>query len=163
MLGSAAQSAAVLHVSAVVEFTSATVPLVADMLIDPVASVGGRSSVPPLPAASPTRYVAPAGTDALSGVTCQVVVAPGLAEMYCTDHPATDAEPVPWLASSMKSFFNVAPELPPPPYTSLRTTVVDGAAAAGPPAAATAKARAAALTSASAVRAGIRRTKIPPG
>src|SRR5690348_11090388 len=132
------------------------------MLIDPVASVGGRSSVPPAPAPSPIRYVAPVGTDPLSGVTCHVVVAPGLAEMYCTDHPATEADPEPRLASSMKSFFSVAPLLPPPPYTSLRTTVVDGDAAAGPPAAARASARPTTLTMTSAVRTETLRTKTPP-
>src|SRR5919198_5628950 len=161
MLASAAQSAAVLQVSAVVEFTSATVPLVPDMLIVPVASVGGRSSVPPAPAASPMRYVAPVGIDPFSGVTCQVVVAPGLAEMYCTDQPATDAAPAPRLPSSMKSFFSVAPEFPPPPYTSLRTTAVDGVAAAGS-ATVIASARPATVASAPAAEIEDRRTRCPP-
>jgi hypothetical protein len=48
-------------------------------------------------------------------VTCQVVVAPGLAEMYCTDQPSSAAAPLPAFASSMKSLVRVAPLLPPPP------------------------------------------------
>ncbi|MFD0328413.1 hypothetical protein ACFQZC_09665 [Streptacidiphilus monticola] len=54
-MASAAQSAAVLHVSRVVELTSATVPLVPLRLMAPVACGVGRSAVPPVPAASATR------------------------------------------------------------------------------------------------------------
>ena len=53
--------------------------------------------------------------DPVSGVTCQVVVAPGLAEMYCTDQPLSATAPLPALVSSMKSLVKVAPLLPPPP------------------------------------------------
>ncbi len=81
----AAQSSAVLQVNAEVECTSAIVPAVPLMLIEPVASGVGSASVPPAPAASPTRNRPPAGTLPDSGVTCHVVVAPGLAEMYCTE------------------------------------------------------------------------------
>jgi hypothetical protein len=55
MLASAAQSAAVLQVSAVCEVTSATVPEVPLRLITPVASGVGRSAVPPAPAPSAIR------------------------------------------------------------------------------------------------------------
>jgi len=51
----------------------------------------------------------------LSGVTCQVVVAPGEAERYCTDQVDRSTGADPLFRSSMKSFFRVAPELPPPP------------------------------------------------
>src|ERR1700759_4995208 len=115
MSASAAQSAAVLQVSGVELSTSATVPAVPDMLIEPVACVGGRAVVPPRPAASPIRYRPPLATEPVSGVTCQVVVAPGLAERYCTDQPSSAAAPLPALASSMKSLVRVAPLLPPPP------------------------------------------------
>src|SRR5215467_7125433 len=115
MSPSAAQSAAVLQVSGVELSTRATVPLVADMLMEPDAWAGGKAVDPPVPAASPIRYRPPPGTDPVSGVTCQVVVAPGLAEMYCTDQPSTVAEPPPALASSMKSLARSAPLLPPPP------------------------------------------------
>ena len=115
MSESAAQSAAVLQVSAVESSTSATVPDVPDMLIEPEACVGGRPVVPPVPAASPIRYRPPPDSEPVSGVTCQVVVAPGLAEMYCTDQPSSATAPLPALASSMKSLVRVAPLLPPPP------------------------------------------------
>ncbi len=55
MLGSAAQSAAVLQVSAAVPETRAIVPEVALIAIEPVASVVGSAVVPPLPVPSPTR------------------------------------------------------------------------------------------------------------
>ena len=55
MLASAAQSALVLQVNAVVLSTSATVPAVPERLIVPVAWVAGSGVVPPAPAASPTR------------------------------------------------------------------------------------------------------------
>src|SRR5581483_9057221 len=100
MSESAAQSAAVLQVSAVELSTSATVPEVPDMLIEPEACVGGSPVVPPAPAASPIRYRPPPRIEPVRGVTCQVVVAPGLAEMYCTDQPSTAAAPLPALASS---------------------------------------------------------------
>ena len=48
-------------------------------------------------------------------MTCQVVVAPGLAEMYCTDQPSSVLAADPRLVSSMKSLMYVAPLLPPPP------------------------------------------------
>src|SRR3984957_16140673 len=112
---SAAQSAAVLHVSAVELSTSATVPEVADMLIEPVACVAGSPVVPPAPAASPIKYRPPLASEPARGVTCQVVVAPGLAEMYCTDQPSSATDVLPPLASSMKSLVRVAPLLPPPP------------------------------------------------
>src|SRR5215470_9740635 len=115
MSPSAAQSAAVLQVSGVELSTSATVPLVAEMLIEPESWVGGRAVDPPVPAASPIRYRPPPDTDWVRGVTCQVVVAPGLAEMYCTDQPASETESLPALASSMKSLVRSAPLLPPPP------------------------------------------------
>src|SRR5215475_13482192 len=115
MSESAAQSAAVLHVSGLEVSTSATVPDVADMLIEPLAWVGGRPCVPPAPAASPMRYRPSPVSEPDSGVTCQVVVAPGLAEMYCTDQPSRATTPAPALASSMKSFVRVAPLFPPPP------------------------------------------------
>jgi hypothetical protein len=47
-------------------------------------------------------------------VTCHVVPA---AEAYCTLYPVSETLAPPGLNSSMKSFFNVAPEFPPPPYT----------------------------------------------
>ena len=53
--GSAAQSAAVLQVSAVVPETRAIVPAVADIAIAPVASGVGSATVPPLPLPSATR------------------------------------------------------------------------------------------------------------
>ncbi len=53
--GSAAQSAAVLQVSAVVPETRATVPAVADIAIVPVASGAGSATVPRLPLPSATR------------------------------------------------------------------------------------------------------------
>ena len=46
----------------------------------------------------------------LSAVTCHVVPA---ADAYCTLHPARETLAAPGLNSSMKSFFSVAPELPP--------------------------------------------------
>ncbi len=52
MRPSAAQSSAVRQVSAVVEWTSAMVPLVADMLMVPVASGVGRGASPAVPLAS---------------------------------------------------------------------------------------------------------------
>lgn len=52
---SAAQSAAVLQVSAVVPETRAIVPAVADIAIVPVASGAGRATVPPAPLPSATR------------------------------------------------------------------------------------------------------------
>jgi hypothetical protein len=52
---SATQSAAVRQVSAVVECTSATVPLVADIGMAPVASAAGRAVSPAVPLASWTR------------------------------------------------------------------------------------------------------------
>jgi len=45
-------------------------------------------------------------------VICQVVPAE---DAYCTDQPVTVTAAAPRLKSSMKSFFSVAPELPPPP------------------------------------------------
>src|SRR5690606_24752361 len=54
-----------------------------------------------------------------SVVTCQLEPA---AEAYWTDQPSTLTALVPLLCSSMKSLFQVAPELPPPPYTWLITT-----------------------------------------
>ncbi len=45
-----------------------------------------------------------------SGVTCHVVP---VADAYCTDHPVRSAAVVLGLNSSMKSFRNVAPVLPP--------------------------------------------------
>src|ERR1700733_11932455 len=113
MSGSAAQSAAVLQVSGVELSTSATVPAVPDMLIEPVACVGGRAGVPPGPAASPIRKSPPPPPEPVSAVTCQVVVAPGLAEMYCTDQPFSAAAPLPASASSMKSLVREAPLFPP--------------------------------------------------
>src|SRR3954469_19254866 len=115
MLASAAQSAAVLQVSAVCEVTSATVPAVPPRLIAPVASGAGRAAVAPAPAASPIRYVAPGAMVPDRFVTCHVVAAPGAAEMYWTDHEASDTGAEPLLRNSMKSFLSVAPELPPPP------------------------------------------------
>ena len=43
---------------------------------------------------------------------CQLVP---VDEAYCTDQPATLCALVPWLYSSMKSFWYGAPVLPPPP------------------------------------------------
>ena len=129
MDGSAAQSAAVLQVSAVVEWTSATVPAIPLMLIAPVASGVGSAPAPVLvPPSSSTRKCLPAGAVPDSGVTCQVVVAPGLAEMYCTDQPVRLASEPPAFCNSTKSLASGAPELPPPPYASLINSVVDGAA-----------------------------------
>src|SRR4051812_24356964 len=54
-------------------------------------------------------------------VTCHEVPA---AEAYWTDHPAKLTGEALRLYSSMKSFLNVEPALPPPPYTWLITTVV---------------------------------------
>ena len=50
-----------------------------------------------------------------SGVTVHVPVL--VAPVYCTDQPARLTLDVPRLKSSMKSWVNVAPALPPPPYT----------------------------------------------
>jgi hypothetical protein len=69
MSESAAQSAAVLQVSGVELSTSATVPDVPDMLIEPDACVGGRPVVPLVPAASPIRYRPPPESEPVSGVT----------------------------------------------------------------------------------------------
>lgn len=55
MLLSAAQSAAVRQASGVVEWTSATVPLLADMPMVPAASGVGSAVSPPAPLASSTR------------------------------------------------------------------------------------------------------------
>lgn len=85
MLESPAQSAAVLQVSVVVEWTSATVPAVPLMLIVPVASGVGFVPDGVAPAASWTRKCPLAGTEPLSCVTDQVVVGPGVAEMYWTE------------------------------------------------------------------------------
>src|SRR5689334_21669096 len=107
MLGSAAQSAAVLQVSAVCDVTSATVPAAPLMLMTPVASGVGRSAVPPAPAASPIRKVAPGAIVPVRFVTCQLVEAPGEAEMYCTDQEPSWTGELLVLRSSMKSFFRV--------------------------------------------------------
>jgi hypothetical protein len=48
----------------------------------------------------------------LSGVACHDVPA---AVAYCTVHPLMSTEVAPALKSSTKSFWNVAPLLPPPP------------------------------------------------
>jgi hypothetical protein len=101
---SAAQSAAVLQVSAVVESTSATVPDVPDMFVVPVACVGGRSVVPPVPALSPIRYVSPAAIELLRFVTLHWDEPDGLPDRYCTDQLPRFCADDPRLASSMKSF-----------------------------------------------------------
>ena len=54
-----------------------------------------------------------------SGVTCQLEPDD---DAYCTDQPSRLTALVPLLCNSMKSLFQVAPELPPPPYTWLITT-----------------------------------------
>ena len=46
-------------------------------------------------------------------MTVQAPVPPD--EAYCTDQPARLTADVPRLKTSMKSFFSVAPALPPPP------------------------------------------------
>src|SRR5438309_9427088 len=46
------------------------------------------------------------------------------AKAYWTDHPAKLMVAVVGLNNSMKSFFQVAPVLPPPPYTWLMTRLV---------------------------------------
>ena len=81
----------------------------------PVAWVGGRSTVPPVPATSPMRYRDPAAIDPVRGVTNQFVVPVGAPEMYWTDQPSTATGAPDRLPSSMKSFLSVAPLLPPPP------------------------------------------------
>jgi hypothetical protein len=50
-----------------------------------------------------------------SAVACQFDVAPKVPGPYWTDHPARLTSLLPLLNSSMKSFFSVAPLLPPPP------------------------------------------------
>ena len=52
----------------------------------------------------------PAG--GVSGLTLVMLLA---ADPYCTDKPFSEAGVMPRLKISMKSFLNVAPELPPPP------------------------------------------------
>src|SRR4051794_11107696 len=92
---SAAQSPAVLQVSAVAEWTSAPVPAVPLMAMLPVLSgVGSAPAEVFDPAASPIRKWAFWATLPLSGVICHVVVDPGLAEMYWTDQPVRSAAPV---------------------------------------------------------------------
>src|SRR6185312_12878094 len=59
------------------------------------------------------------GTPVAIGVTVQLLPA---AEAYCTDHPLILTAVDPAFSSSTKSFFHVAPLLPPPPYTWLITT-----------------------------------------
>ncbi len=50
-------------------------------------------------------------------------------EAYCTLQPSRLTAVAPLLRSSMKSFFSVAPLLPPPPYTWLITTCACAVAA----------------------------------
>ena len=117
-------------VSAVVLFTSATLPAVALILMEPVASGVGRLVVPAAPAAScNSRYCPGCSVSVGSVVTCHEVP---VELAYCTLHPATDTGEAVGLNNSIKSFLYVAPELPPPPYTCEITTDVSVAATAVP-------------------------------
>lgn len=81
---SAAQSAAVLQVSAVVPETRAIVPVVALIAVVPVASGVGSATVPPVPAASAIRKRPPAATEPVSAVTPHWEDADGEPGRYCT-------------------------------------------------------------------------------
>ncbi|HEX9376450.1 MAG TPA: hypothetical protein VGB19_09455 [Actinomycetota bacterium] len=86
-------------VMALVPLTRPTLPAVALMLIDPVASAGG--SVAPTDPAVPSwtrKYWPAARLNAGRAVTCQVVPA---AAAYCTDSPFKFTEEAPRLNSSM--------------------------------------------------------------
>src|SRR3954447_4352369 len=79
--------------------------------------------------------------------------------MYCTDQVETSWLEPPRFCNSMKSFFSVAPLLPPPPYTSFSTTPVEAAAAG----AAATRAPSRAVPAAVAARIGrYLRTRDPP-
>ena len=100
-------------VRAVVPFTSATLPAVADMAMLPLASGAGRLTVPPVPADSWTRKKCPGCTDLFpSWVTCHEVP---VLDAYCTLSPFVEMDALVGLKSSTKSLVSCAPELPPPP------------------------------------------------
>jgi len=92
--------------------TRATLPPVALIAIEPVASGVGSGVVPPAPWDSCTRKNPPGATVPDSAVACHVEPE---AEPYCTDRPVTSTGVEPRLRSSTKSLVYVAPELPPPP------------------------------------------------
>ena len=115
------------HPSGPVPSTRATLNPVPPIATAPSTSTVGRSTLPPAPAAWPTRKCPPAGIDPASSVTCQVSP---VALAYCRENPSSAIGAVPGLNSSTKSRRRVAPELPPPPYASLMTTGASGETAA---------------------------------
>jgi hypothetical protein len=84
------------HVSAAAARTIATLPAVAAMFVEPVAS-GVGSAAPVAPPASSTRYERPGPIEPVSGVADQLVPA---AVAYCTDQPVTSTADEPLLNSS---------------------------------------------------------------
>jgi hypothetical protein len=99
-------------------FTSATLPLFADIAIAPLNSGVGRLTEPPPCAASWIRRYCPGWIDLPEpkAVAFADEKAPA-AEVYWTDQPVKSTATVPLLWISMKSFLKVEPALPPPPYT----------------------------------------------
>src|SRR5262249_21729007 len=102
------------QLSAVVVFTSATLPLVALKSMLPITSDGGNElPKPPAPACSWMRKYWPGATLPDRVVTWEK---DPTSLAYCTDQPVSDWDVVPLLKSSMKSFVKGEPiALPPPP------------------------------------------------
>ena len=96
----------------VVVLARITFPAVAERLVDPVVSADG-SVAPIVPPASLTRKCWPGAIEPASAVAAKLPVPLALA--YCTDQPLSETVLAPRLNSSMKSFWYVAPALPPPP------------------------------------------------
>ncbi|HEY3262243.1 MAG TPA: hypothetical protein VGJ95_18590 [Pseudonocardiaceae bacterium] len=123
-----------LQASPAVEVTSTTLPVVADMLVVPVASgVGSGTPLAP-PASCTSRYWPGCRVMAGSAVGLFAAKLPvPVALAYCTDQPATDAGLAPRLYNSTKSLVYGAPVLPPPPYTWLITMSGETACAGATP------------------------------
>ena len=109
--GSSAQVAPV-QASFPSAFDSAKTPPVPKALMPAVRSAPGSGSPLPLPAASCTRKVPPAGTLPCSA---RVLWKAPVLEAYCRDQPSMLRSWSVVLRSSTKSFWKLAPELPPPP------------------------------------------------
>lgn len=93
--------------SAVVLLVTATLPLLADIAMLPLASGVGRLA-PSAPAAVPSctkKYWPGATVQGPAGQTAVTDHAPApVADAYCTDQPARLTAEAPRLKSSMKSF-----------------------------------------------------------